>query len=44
VRPAYGYSAVYPLATLPIDEEILEDKWQRTHENLVLEKEEWEKW
>ena len=44
VRPAFGYSAAYPLATLPIDEEILEDKWQRTHENLVLEKEEWEKW
>jgi PD-(D/E)XK nuclease superfamily protein len=44
VRPAFGYSAAYPLATLSIDEEILEDKWQRTHENLVLEKEEWEKW
>jgi hypothetical protein len=44
VRPAFGYSVAYPLATLPIDEDILEDKWQRTHENLVLEKEEWEKW
>jgi hypothetical protein len=44
LRPAFGYSATYPLATLPIDEDVLEDKWQRTHENLVLEKEEWEKW
>lgn len=44
LRPAFGYSATYPLATLPIDEEILEDKWQRTHQNLVLEKEEWERW
>jgi PD-(D/E)XK nuclease superfamily len=44
LRPAFGYSPTYPLAMLPIDEEILEDKWQRSHENLVLEKEEWEKW
>jgi hypothetical protein len=44
LRPAFGYSATYPLATLQIDEDVLEDKWQRTHENLVLEKEEWEKW
>jgi hypothetical protein len=44
LRPAFGYSATYPLATLAIDEEVLEDKWQRTHANLVLEKEEWERW
>ena len=44
LRSAFGFSTAYPLATLPIDEEILEDKWQRTHENLVLEKEEWERW
>jgi hypothetical protein len=44
LRPAFGYSAVYPLATLPIDQEILEDKWQHTHKNLVLEKDEWERW
>jgi hypothetical protein len=44
VRPAFGYSAPYPLATLQIDEDILEDKWALTHENLVLEKEEWEVW
>ncbi|MEP6698795.1 MAG: PD-(D/E)XK nuclease family protein, partial [Verrucomicrobiota bacterium] len=44
VRPAFGYGASYPLATLQIDEDILEDKWALTHENLVLEKEEWEVW
>ena len=38
LRPAFGYSAAYPLATLPIDEDVLEDKWQRTHKNLVLKK------
>jgi hypothetical protein len=42
VRPAFGYSKPYPLATLPIDEDILEDKWALTHPALVLEKEEWE--
>lgn len=42
VRAAFGYSATYPLATLPIDPDVLEDKWALTHPNLVLEKEEWE--
>src|SRR6266700_1624294 len=27
IRPAFGYSAPYPLATLQIDNDILEDKW-----------------
>ncbi len=44
IRPAFGYSAPYPLATLPIDNDILEDKWTLTHPALVLEKEEWETW
>ena len=44
IRPAFGYSAPYPLATLPIDNDILEDKWALTHPALVLEKEEWEIW
>ena len=44
VRPAFEYSAPYPLATLPIDDDILEDKWGLTHPALVLEKEEWETW
>jgi hypothetical protein len=44
IRPAFGYSAPYPLATLPIENDILEDKWALTHPALVLEKEEWEIW
>jgi PD-(D/E)XK nuclease superfamily len=44
IRPAFGYSAPYPIATLPIDNDILEDKWALTHPALVLEKEEWETW
>ncbi|MEY2440201.1 MAG: hypothetical protein QOI34_1586, partial [Verrucomicrobiota bacterium] len=44
IRPAFGYGAAYPLATLPIDTDILEDKWALTHPALVLEKEEWETW
>src|SRR6266699_2588217 len=44
IRPAFGYSAPYPLATLPIDNDILEDTWALTHPALVLEKEEWEIW
>jgi hypothetical protein len=44
IRPAFGYCASYPLATLPIDNDILEDKWALTHPALVLEKEEWETW
>src|SRR5213592_1846476 len=44
IRPAFGYGAPYPLATLPIDNDILEDKWALTHPALVLEKEEWETW
>jgi hypothetical protein len=44
IRPAFGYGAPYPLATLQIDNDILEDKWALTHPALVLEKEEWETW
>jgi hypothetical protein len=44
IRPAFGYSAPYPLATLHIDDDILEDKWALTHPALVLDKEEWETW
>ena len=44
IRPAFGYSSPYPLATLQVDPDILEDKWALTHPALVLEKEEWEIW
>lgn len=42
VRPSFGARVAYPLATLPIDVDVLEDKWALTHPALVLEKEEWE--
>jgi PD-(D/E)XK nuclease superfamily len=44
IRPAFGYTAPYPFATLQIDNDVLEDKWALTHAALVLEKEEWETW
>jgi hypothetical protein len=44
IRPAFGRSTPYPLATLQIDSDTLEDKWALTHPALVLEKEEWETW
>lgn len=44
IRPAFGYGPAYPLATLPIDNDVLEDKWALTHPDLVLEKEETETW
>jgi len=44
IRPFFGFSTPYPLATLQIDNDILEDKWALTHPALVLEKEEWETW
>src|SRR5437762_4984974 len=44
IRAAFGYSMPYPLATLQIDNDILEAKWAPTHPALVLEKEEWETW
>ena len=44
IRPGFGYSAPYPLATLAMDADLLEDKWALTHAALVLEKEEWEVW
>ncbi|HEX8680507.1 MAG TPA: hypothetical protein VF683_11130, partial [Chthoniobacterales bacterium] len=42
LRAAFGYARDYPLATLPIDEDVLEQKWERTHPALVREEEEWE--
>ena len=44
IRPNYKFVSPYPLATLPIDPDTLEDKWALTHPALVLDKEEWETW
>jgi PD-(D/E)XK nuclease superfamily len=40
VHPDFGFVKNYPLATLPIDEDLLEAKWALTHPAFVLEEEE----
>jgi hypothetical protein len=37
LRDEFGFGQDYPLATLAIDEEILEGKWTRTHPELAIE-------
>lgn len=44
LRPAFGYSRPYPLATLAIDPDLLDAKWERTHEALGREEEEFDSW
>lgn len=44
LRPAFGYSRPYPLATIAIDQDALEAKWELTHPALTREEEEWESW
>ncbi len=44
LRPAFGYARPYPLATLAIDPDLLDEKWGRTHPALAREEEEWESW
>ena len=39
LRSAYRFTADYPLATLAIDSDILEQRWERTHPALVREEE-----
>ncbi len=40
VHTDFGFVKNYPLATLPIDEDLLEAKWALTHPAFVLEEEE----
>ena len=40
VHTDFGFVRKYPLATLPIDEDLLEAKWALTHPAFVLEEEE----
>jgi hypothetical protein len=40
VHADFGFVAQYPLATLPIDIDLLEEKWALTHPGFTLEKEE----
>ena len=40
VHADYGFAHDYPLATLGVDEELLQEKWALTHPPLALEREE----
>lgn len=44
LRPQFGYSRPYPLATVAIDPDLLDAKWELTHKALAREEEEWESW
>ena len=40
VRSAWAFTRNYPLATLAVDEDILEERWELTHPALAREEEE----
>jgi hypothetical protein len=37
LRNAYAFTQAYPIATLAIDPEIVDERWEKTHEALVVE-------
>ena len=41
LRDAFSFTKSYPLATLPIDPEIVDERWELTHPDLTLEEENW---
>ncbi|MEP6809761.1 MAG: PD-(D/E)XK nuclease family protein [Chthoniobacterales bacterium] len=41
LRGAFTFTKDYPLATLAIDPEIIDERWERTHPDLVAEDESW---
>jgi PD-(D/E)XK nuclease superfamily protein len=41
LRSAFTFTKDYPLATLSIDPEILDERWELTHPDLALEEESW---
>ncbi|MCA1658699.1 MAG: PD-(D/E)XK nuclease family protein, partial [Verrucomicrobiaceae bacterium] len=41
LRDAFSFSKNYPLATLEIDPEIIDERWELTHPDLALEEESW---
>jgi PD-(D/E)XK nuclease superfamily protein len=41
LRDAFSFTKNYPLATLPIDPEIIDERWELTHPDLALEEESW---
>ena len=41
LRGAFTFTKNYPLATLSIDSEIIDERWELTHPDLALEEESW---
>jgi PD-(D/E)XK nuclease superfamily len=41
LRSAFSFSKDYPLATLSVDPEIIDERWELTHPDLALEEESW---
>ena len=41
LRGAFSFTKDYPLATLSIDPEIIDERWELTHPDLALEEESW---
>ena len=41
LRNAFAFTKDYPLATLSIDPEIVDERWELTHPDLALEEESW---
>lgn len=41
LRSAFSFTKDYPLATLAIDPEIIDERWELTHPDLALEEESW---
>jgi hypothetical protein len=41
LRSAFSFTKNYPLATVPIDQEIIDERWELTHPDLALEEESW---
>lgn len=41
LRGAFTFHKDYPLATLAIDPEVIDERWERTHPDLVVEEESW---
>jgi hypothetical protein len=41
LRGAFTFTKDYPLATLSIDPEIIDERWELTHEDLAVEEESW---
>ncbi len=41
LRGAFTFTKDYPLATLPIDPEIIDERWEQTHRDLAIEEDSW---